>query len=424
MAKTSEIYVHIWLEGCLRPVPCGLLIVTDDGRYSSSVFGYGRSYLERSNAIPLDPKFLPLTDQRFETKPDFDLFSAIRDAAPDGWGRHVLARLYGRMELTEAEYLCFSDPEDRFGALGMGIQPGTIGGFGSPADEKNDGHLKIRRDHDFLDIMKAVETFIEKDDFSKNPELRQYFIRGSSVGGARPKLAVRIKNEWWLAKFSRKDDLTPIPQIEYATMKLAKMIGLEVPEIHLVHLGAHAVYLIKRFDRMRVGKGFSRFHAISALTAIGAHERDYGRWGYEDIHNFMRQYAGHFTKDALELYRRMIFNIIVSNTDDHLRNHAFLYRNGAFHLSPLYDVCPNVQGASSIKNLYLKTDGDSREATLHNACNYGQRVVGLSQAEAQGIIDEMVQQTAQCFDQACEEAGLPQGLSESLRKQLTLSSNT
>ena len=110
---TRDIIVHIWLEDQDEPVPCGRLTHTYDGRNSFSEFSYGKRYLERANAIPIDPIRLPLDNRVYTTEEGFDLPGAIRDASPDGWGRHVLSRLKGAQELAEIDYLCLADPEDR-----------------------------------------------------------------------------------------------------------------------------------------------------------------------------------------------------------------------------------------------------------------------------------------------------------------------
>lgn len=420
MAKRTEIYVHIWLEGETKPVPCGLLMATEDGRASRASFAYGREYIRKPNAIPLDPIELPLTEQQFETKPDFDMFSALRDSAPDGWGRHVLSRLKSQAELTEVEYLCLADPFDRFGSLGMGSSPQKIGGFENEIEESKmpSGPLKIGREIEFDKFTEAVQSFIEADGFSKHPEFRRYFVRGSSIGGARPKATVALNNDLWLAKFSRHDDLSPIPKIEYITMKVAKLIGLDVPELRLIKLPNHSIYLIKRFDRIKKGQHYLRTHAISGLTAIGAHERDYSRWGYTDLHNFIRQHGYDFEKDSFELYRRIIFNIVFSNTDDHLRNHAFLCHGGSYHLSPLYDVCPNIQDSSSVKSLFLKINDDSREALLSNALAYGQKTLGLSEIEAKKSIEEVLDLIKKHLNDVIEEAELSALASRGLESQL------
>ena len=199
-------------------------------------------------------------------------------------------------------------------------------------------------------------------------KIARLIFRGSSIiGGARPKITARLGGDLWVAKFSREDDRINIVKSEYATMKLASLIGLNVPELKLKKIGPRSaerdIYLIKRFDRKEDNK---KLHMISCLTALGAHESEAHLKSYTDIAFELKKLSTHPKEDCRELYKRMLFNIFITNTDDHLKNHSLLYDENGWRLSPLYDVVPFPQGGET-KMLALGVGKMGRIATLENA---------------------------------------------------------
>ncbi len=360
----QTVFTYIYLPGQTIATPAGKLEIVEDGRNSYSTFQYGRRYLQNPDRIAIDAVNLPLpTSSNFiyRTQEDFILFGGIRDASPDGWGRHLLEREKNKLQLAEADYLLLAG-EQRVGALAFG----------------RDLSGPLRRDREFegktirlQDLLKDAQRVDSEEQLL--PEHQRFFVRGSSLGGARPKASVIWNGEWWLAKFARQDDRYDIVRTEYATMMLAKKCGLNVPEVHLEHVLDKDVYLIKRFDRLGKADGgeSTRQHFHSALTMLNAHESESKNRSYEDIADILRQKSAIPEEDCRELFRRMVFNILVNNTDDHLRNHGFLNIADFWNLSPLYDVVPQIQIGLD-RDMAIGVGLQGRAANLKNAlsnCN-------------------------------------------------------
>jgi serine/threonine-protein kinase HipA len=212
------------------------------------------------------------------------------------------------------------------------------------------------------------------------------------MGGARPKAVVVRGKKQYLAKFPGIDDRFNIPAVERATLELARACGLAVPETDLIRLpdGRQAM-LIERFDRYASGNKFARRHAISALTALELHETESSSASYADIALKISGIGakGRVAADRCELFGRMIFNILVSNDDDHLRNHAFVWQPEAhgWSLSPLYDVLPKAQVAAT-RYLHLGVGAEGRLATVPNALSKA-ALFGLQDAQARDIVDRV-----------------------------------
>jgi serine/threonine-protein kinase HipA len=197
----------------------------------------------------------------------------------------------------------------------------------------------------------------------------------------------------WIAKFPSRNDPFDVPVIEHATLELARQAGLAVPPTRVETLSdGRNVMLIQRFDRGTQTDAFPKRHMVSALTALGVHEQDSAKMRYADIARAIEQLGsrGHIQVDRAELFRRMIFNILVSNDDDHLRNHAFLYesKTQGWRLSPVYDVVPR-PSASHERFLHLGVGPQGRVSTLDNALA-GCAQFGLSSAQAAVLIDQIV----------------------------------
>jgi serine/threonine-protein kinase HipA len=200
----------------------------------------------------------------------------------------------------------------------------------------------------------------------------------------------------WIAKFPARGDTMDMSWIEYGTLKLAEQAGLRVPPLRLVALpGERNVMLIRRFDRLSKTEGFAKVHMVSALTMLGIHESESHKAHYADIVRVIEQHGAVGTVDAdrTELFKRMVFNILVSNDDDHLRNHAFIHddQGGGWRLSPLYDVVPRSSAASE-RFLHLSVGPMGRLSTLENALD-GCGQFGLSRAEAALAISDVASVT-------------------------------
>ncbi|MDF3089661.1 MULTISPECIES: type II toxin-antitoxin system HipA family toxin [Burkholderia] len=403
--------------------PAGLLQMTEDGAdLQASSFAYGLRYIDRPNAIEIDPVSLSLA-RKNETRGKMNFpaggltqFGGIRDAAPDAWGRRVIeAKLKVRANtLPESTYLLHAGSQ-RIGALDIRANLDT-----PPGPQAGKG---LHRLEYLIDSAARIE-----EGEPVPAELEAIFVQGSGLGGARPKATVRDENGvLWLAKFPSRSDRLNVTVIEEATLRLAARCGIRVPPTRIVDVGGRQVMLIRRFDRYwthpefdalrgddalylppRAGATERRVPFASALTLVGCSEMESMEKSYQDVAHAIRQH-GHvdaIRADNRELFKRMVFNILVSNDDDHLRNHGFIRdpRLPGWRLSPLYDVLPRPSTAHE-RYLHLGIGPQGRLATLDNAFN-ARDAFGLSKSDAGLAIAEVWQPTREwktCF----EEHGVP-----------------
>ncbi len=427
--------VYIWLDAD-GFVPCGVLEVTERGRQTSSTFRYGNLYLERENRVAIDPIQLPLpragSSRSFVTEPDFAVFNGVRDAAPDGWGQHVIQSYAGGRVLTDFDLLA-AGGMDRVGALAFG--PDLSGPRrwapwkpGLAEIQTGDIHgetLSMELLLDDIEVLERAQITREADHV--NEALKRFIERGSSLGGARPKANVVEQGGSWIAKFSRERDAYSVVRAEWLTMELARTCGLRVPRTKIVQVPGAAenirdVYMIERFDRhpSKQQGELARTHFVSALTMLGAHEQDRDRWGYADIADAIRIHgsARHVQADMREIWQRMVLNAFVQNEDDHLRNHGFLWDDAGWRLSPLYDVCP-LPTHSHDRRLALKVDDQTREATVESLLAASPRF-GINREEATGLLQTMARTIVANLAPLTARAGLNQMDTERLKDCFSL----
>lgn len=382
----AERTVFIHLPGETEAVPAGRLTMIEQGlQVQASTFAYGRRYGARANALPVDPVSLALASElgSEERVPAAGLamFGALRDATPDAWGRRVIEnRLRAPPNgLPESVYLDHAGPH-RAGALDVRESPTS-----PPANGALPSVLDLRH---LLDAAARIE---EGEPVPAHLEV--FFAGGPSVGGARPKAVVTVDGGEWIAKFPASNDPFNVPLVERATLELAREAGLTVPRTRLETLAdGRQVMLIERFDRERLPQGIGRRHMVSALTLLALHEQDSPDSSYAAISDAIGLHglSGQIASDRKELFARMVFNILVSNDDDHLRNHAFLFdaQGDGWRLSPLYDVVPKPQVAQE-RMLHLSIGPQGRLARLDNALAGAGRF-GLLPPDAARIIDRIV----------------------------------
>ena len=404
----AERIVFIHLPGETEAVPAGRLTMLEQGtELVASRFSYGRRYVERANALPVDPVSLPLARGRgtAERVPaaGLALFGALRDAAPDAWGRRVIEnRLRAPPNgLPESVYLDHAGPH-RAGALDVRATPTSAPAGSALPTLMQLGHL--------LDAAARIEAGEPVP-----AHLEVFFAGGPTLGGARPKASLTTDGREWIAKFPARNDRFDVPVAEWATLELAREAGLDVPRSRLETLadGRH-VLLIERFDRQPVGRGMARRHMVSALTLLALHEQDSPDSSYAAIADALGEHGarGFVAPDRAELFARMVFNILVSNDDDHLRNHAFLLEPEAgWRLSPLYDVVPRPQVAQE-RMLHLAVGPRGRLATLDNALEGAARF-GLSLRDAAQIIDRIAHVSRE-WRTSFERLGVPAGLCDQM----------
>lgn len=382
-SKTLFVFVH--LEGETDAVPAGELTLHEEGACTlASEFVYGTRYQARPNAIELDPASLRFKQikrvpgERLHPANTLPLFGAFRDAAPDAWGRRVIENQANAQpgSLPESDYLIKAGA-NRAGALDFRAALDTPPLRGPAADVKELAYL--------LDAAGRVEQGLPVP-----AQLTGLFDAGSSFGGARPKASVSGYGQLWLAKFPATGDAFNVPRVEYAALEMARAAGLNVPPTRIVKLAARReVLLIGRFDRVKQASGWSRRHFVSALTLTARHESESINTSYADLAQAIRTHGarGTIAAQCAELFGRMVFNILVSNDDDHLRNHAFLCGAQGWHLAPLYDVVPHPQIGTQ-RFLHLSVGARGREATLTNAISHHESF-GLSRAAAANTIDRI-----------------------------------
>ena len=327
---TDTVEVHIDHNAETRLVGRCHYIAKRHGQ--SSVFEYADTWRRSSGAFALDPANLPLESQQIYTSSGRSaLPGALRDAAPDRWGRQLIRRAVRKAgeqrTLSEIDYLLAINDRTRIGALRCRRE-------GTETFNQNIGRYRIPPLVRLPAFLNAADAILSNTETAE--DLRLLLNEGSPLGGARPKSAV-IDNDGHLAiaKFPKNDDDRSIPHGEVLAMTLAAAAGINVARATLLDVAGRPVSLITRFDR----DGDRRIPFVSAMTLLGLNDGDDAT--YTDIAEIIRMYSSAPTEDLHELWRRIVFNVMVGNLDDHLRNHGFLYdRDNTWRLSPAYDLNP------------------------------------------------------------------------------------
>lgn len=329
----NEALVYVDLDGV--PHLTGRLWAHVRGNRESATFEYDSAWLQHAARFSLDPA-LSLGPGPFHTPADRPMFGAIGDSAPDRWGRALMRRMERRRAeqetkaprtLQEIDYLLLVDDESRQGALRFADRAG--GPF------LREGGLNcIPPLVELPRLLSAAEHVME--DTETDEDFRLLFAPGSSLGGARPKASVRDRDgNLAIAKFPRRDDEFNIVSWEAVALALAEKSGISVPARRVEIIGSKPVLLVRRFDR----DGAHRIPFLSAMSMLGS--KDNETRSYLEIVDALRQHGAAPGKDMEELWRRLVFNILISNVDDHLRNHGFLYAgSNGWRLSPAYDLNP------------------------------------------------------------------------------------
>ena len=356
MTSERGCYVYIVPPGSTDFVTAGRfeVSVTPEGD-SVGRFVYGRRYLKRSDAVELDPVELPLRRGQYETARMDGFFGAIRDAMPDYWGRRVIEQNTGHTQLEEFDYLMYG-PDDRAGALGFGlnVQP-------PPAEHRFNHTIDLER------LQTAADTILSDEPNIKDSIIRQaeeLMLLGTSLGGARPKTVMEHERNLWIAKFSRHDDRWNHPRVEHGLLELAKKCGISVSENRITNVGGRDVLLVRRFDRERTENGYQRNRVVSALTMLQSDDSPTSQrdWSYILFADELRRVSRNPETDLRELFARMCFNAVVSNLDDHPRNHTILAKGRDWQLSPAFDLTPTPMIATERRDLAMGCGNEGRYA--------------------------------------------------------------
>ena len=383
----------IYLDHKEGPVPVGRLWSRIRNGRESATFEYNEGWLHREDRFALEPA-LALTAGPHHTGGTMPVFGALCDSAPDRWGRVLMrraerrrAQLEGRTPRTlfEIDFLLSVDDEARAGALRFAAEPGEP--FLASADGQRIPILV-----DLPRLLSATQRVVAQEDTDE--DLRLLIAPGSSLGGARPKASVRdADGQLTIAKFPHKDDYANTVVWEAVALTLAERAGIRTATWRLEHIGETAVLLLRRFDR----HGPHRFPLLSAMSMLGAIDNE--QRSYLEIAEVLQRYGAAPRKDLIELWRRLVFNVLISNTDDHLRNHAFLYEGlEGWRLSPAYDMNPvPIDVKPRILSTSIMPDDPSASLMLAlEAAEY----FGLKPADANKIAKEVATATSSWRDVA------------------------
>jgi serine/threonine-protein kinase HipA len=408
MTSERECYVYIVPPGATEFVTAGRFRVspTPDGE-AVGEFVYGRRYLERVDAVELDPVELKLRRGSYETARMEGFLGAIRDSMPDFWGRRIIERNAGHTQLEEFDYL-MQGPDDRAGALGFGlnVEPPTP-------------RRKFNRTLDLERLQVTADTVInDESDLAGSAagQVEALMLLGTSMGGARPKAVVEHEQDLWLTKFTRQDDRWNHPRVEHGLLKLAEACNLTVADSKITTVAGRDVLLVRRFDRDRMKGGYRRHRMVSALTLLQIDDDPTARtddWSYILLADELRRVSAEPAADLRELFGRMCFNAMVSNLDDHPRNHAVLAKERDWRLSPAFDLTPAPVIAVDRRDLAMTCGRFGRYANRVNLLSQHGRFL-LSKTEAAALLDRIVETVRSQWRPVMQRAGVSEADCEAI----------
>ncbi len=346
-----EIYIYFDDVLTTEPMMVGLLTAQQVRGHEVFSFEFAEDWLKNSRCRLLDPDLQLFSGRQYlpENKTNFGLFL---DSSPDRWGRVLLERRESylakaenrpRQNLQESDYLLGVFDESRMGALRMKLSP-------DDAFLDHDSTYSTPPFTSLRDLENAAWQLENDDDKYISKWLKMLIAPGSSLGGARPKANVKdTDGNLWIAKFPSRNDRQNVGAWEAVTMSLAKQCGINVSSFNVKRLSnKYLTFLTKRFDRAENGK---RIHFTSAMTLLGYTDGPTEGCSYLELLEWIGRYCCDVEENLAELWRRIVFNIAVSNCDDHLRNHGFLLTPNGWTLSPAYDLNPQEYGEGLSLNI-------------------------------------------------------------------------
>jgi serine/threonine-protein kinase HipA len=379
----TDVDVHIDLAGETRRL--GVLRRHPARRTETVTFEYDDTWLRDPRRFSIEPA-LGLSRAPFAPARGQPMFGSIGDSAPDTWGRRLMQRAERRQAtrenravrtLSETDYLLGVSDETRLGSLRFRRAGEVV--FQAPARAGVPPLIELGR------LLSITERVLKDEETDEDLDL--IFAPGSSLGGARPKASVIDQHgHLSIAKFSKETDEYSIETWEEIALRIAEKAGIVTPNHDLVRVAGKAVLLSRRFDR----QGATRIPFLSAMSMTGSIDGERG--SYPEIVDALAQNGAQAKEDAEALYRRMVFNVLVSNVDDHLRNHGFLWLGtSGWSLSPVYDLNPT---PTDMKPRILTTNIDLDEGTcsldlVESAAEY----FGLPLAKARIVIREVASAT-------------------------------
>jgi serine/threonine-protein kinase HipA len=388
--RETRIWVYADWVGMDMPLLMGTLLATQVRGREIFSFEYDTLWLNsRRFNICLDPNLGYYRGNQFppEEKSNFGLFL---DSSPDRWGRVLMrrrealqAKIEARAErvLFDSDFLLGVHDEQRLGGLRFKTNP--EGHFLDNQSNMSAPPWTMLRELEYASLQIEKADAVHEKDYSR--WLNLLIHPGSSLGGARPKAGVMdAKGQLWIAKFPGASDIRNIGAAEMVLHALASACGIWVPEAALQKFsGKHSTYLSKRFDRTSDGR---RIHFASAMTLLGYRDGVNHAEGvsYLELASFIIQHSPASKSDLEQLWRRIVFNILVSNTDDHLRNHGFLLSADGWRLSPAFDMNPNENGNGLTLNITEHSNEQDVSLALQTAAYYK-----LKSTEAEKILSDI-----------------------------------
>ena len=407
-ASSSECFVYITLPGQVSPVTAGRYELTKNARSDAlGRFVYGRSYLENPDAVEIDPVELKLSTRTYETAQLRGVFGGLRDAGPDYWGRRVIEKHAGKTQLGELDYLLES-PDDRAGALGFGLNrcparsPAEIQQDDRPG-KASDPRCRAGRRRDSERSRSAAgpgPAAARHVNGRRAPENRR--------AGQRRIVAGKIQPRRTTAGTIRGSNTPCCGLPANADLRLRKAGSKQSPD--------KDVLLVKRFDREKTAKGYTRARMVSGLTILRADEAPEARqnWSYVILVEELRRIVEDAKRDARELFRRVCFNALISNLDDHPRNHAIIAKEKNWKLSPAYDLTPSVPVSVERRDLALDCGDQGRYANAKNILSQHARFL-LDKGEGEKIINDMKAQVEATWYETLRASGVSEKDGDTIR---------
>ena len=406
--KTIYVYDDFSQE---EPILLGMLYVNVIKGGETYSFEYSNGWLKQTNlSVSLDPELIPYGGRQFSNGQN--IFGMFADASPDRWGRVLMnkrERIRAQKEarkprkLYDSDYLLGVYDETRMGGIRFKLD--SRGTFLS-----DDRETQVPPWATLRTLEEASRNFENDESGLSEKWLNQLIKPGSSLGGARPKATVvDTMGQLWIAKFPSKNDENDTGAWEMVTHDLAKLCGLNVSDAKLEKFSKlGSTYLVKRFDR----NGKKRIHFASAMTLLGKTDGASAADGtsYLDMADFIKSNGASPKADLVELWKRIVFNMAVSNTDDHLRNHAFILMEKGWILSPLYDVNPVPYG----DELSLNVDEYDNSIRIDLAVETAVRF-GLTRADAEKNAENVLKTVRENWQPLALKYGLSHGQMEEMR---------
>lgn len=413
LSKTILVYDDFSFD---NPILLGKLYVDVIRGFESYSFEYDDEWLKRTKmSVSIDPDLLPYGGRQYPNGKS--IFGVFADASPDRWGRVLMTkreRLLAEKEsrkphkLNSSDYLLGVYDETRMGGLRFKLQ--SDGPFLS-----DDKETAVPPWASLRTLEEASRQFENDENVLNEKWLNQLIRPGSSLGGTRPKATVvDEKGQLWIAKFPSKNDDNNTGAWEKVVHDLARMCELNVPESKLETFSKlGSTFLVKRFDRI----GSKRIHFASAMTLLGKSDGANALDGtsYLDIASFIKSNGCNPKNDLIELWKRILFNMAVSNTDDHLRNHAFILTKNGWALSPLYDVNPVPYG----DELSLNVNENDNRISIDLAIDTAQQF-GISTNDAEAIAATILSTVMENWEKLAFKYSIPRGKIEDMRPAFSL----